>query len=136
MEFDTKIAIAIVEDLPTWQKLNVVAFLTSGVMSQIEAPYGEPYKDANNSEYASLCIQPMVILKASQERLRTFLSRANSRGVKAAVYIEDMFATGHDAANRETVAKYPTEALPLVGIGLRADKKTADKIFKGAKLHD
>ena len=28
MEFETKIAIAIVEDLPTWQKLNVVAFLT------------------------------------------------------------------------------------------------------------
>ena len=49
----------------------------------------------------------MVILKASQERLRTFLSRANSRGVKAAVYLEDMFATGHDVANRETVARYP-----------------------------
>lgn len=136
MEFETKIAIAIVENLPTWQKLNVVAFLTSGVMSEIDSPYGETYKDASESEYAALCVQPMVILKASQERLRTFLSRANSRGVKAAVYIEDMFATGHDAANRETVARYPTEALPLVGIALRADKKTADKIFKGAKLHD
>ena len=136
MEFETKIAIAIVEDLPTWQKLNVVAFLTSGVMSEIDSPYGATYKDASESEYTALCVQPMVILKASQERLRTFLSRANSRGVKAAVYIEDMFATGHDAANRETVARYPTEALPLVGVALRADKKTADKIFKGAKLHD
>ena len=28
--FDTKISIVVREDLVTWQKLNVVAFLTSG----------------------------------------------------------------------------------------------------------
>jgi hypothetical protein len=44
------------------------------------------------------------------------------RGVKAAVYIQDMFETGHDAANRSTVARYKPESLPLVGIGLRADR--------------
>ena len=48
-------------------------------MSEIDSPYGATYKDASESEYAALCVQPMVILKASQERLRTFLSRANSR---------------------------------------------------------
>jgi hypothetical protein len=31
MRFDTKIAIAVREDLATWQKLNVTAFLASAV---------------------------------------------------------------------------------------------------------
>ena len=47
-----------------------------------------------------------------------------------------MFSTGHDVANRETVRAYTTENLPVVGIGLRADKKIVDKVIKGAKMHD
>ena len=31
MRFDTKIAVVVLADLPTWQKLNVVAFIASGV---------------------------------------------------------------------------------------------------------
>ena len=77
-----------------------------------------------------------MILKASREKLQTFLARANSRGIRAAVYIEDMFETGHDAANRETVTRYASEDLPLVGLGIRADRRVVDKVFKGAKLHD
>lgn len=32
--FDTKIAIVIRDDLAIWQKLNVTAFLTSGLVAQ------------------------------------------------------------------------------------------------------
>jgi hypothetical protein len=137
MEFSTKIAIVVADDLQMWQKLNVVAFLTSGIISQTEETLsGEAYEDASGQVYSSLCVQPVVILKAGRERLPTFLNRANNRELTASIYIQDMFETGHDAANRETVTKYETEALPLVGIGLRADRKVVDKIFKGAKLHD
>jgi len=31
MRFDTKIAIVLRDDLETWQKLNVTAFLSSGI---------------------------------------------------------------------------------------------------------
>ena len=136
MEFPTKIAIVVAEDLAVWQKLNVVSFLTSGIVGQVEDILGEAYEDASGSQYAPLCIQPVVVLKASRDRLRTFLDRANRRGTKAAVYIEDMFATGHDAANRETVRQYQSADLPLVGIGIRTERKEVDKIFKGARLHD
>ena len=136
MEFSSKFAIAVAEDLAGWQKLNVVAFLTSGVLSKDENAVGEAYRDASGVDYLPLCIQPIVILKASREKLRTFLGRASGRGIRAAVYIEDMFETGHDAANRETVTRYATESLPLVGLGVRADRRDVDKVFKGAKLHD
>lgn len=54
----------------------------------------------------------------------------------AAVYIEDMFQTGKDAANRATLKRYETAALPLVGLGFREERKLVDKITKGAKLHN
>ena len=136
MEFSTKVAIVVAEDLLVWQKLNVVSFLTSGVIGQVKGLLGEAYEDGSGTRYAPLCVQPVVVLKSGRERLKTYLDRANRRGVEAALYIEDMFATGHDAANRETVSRYQTAELPLVGIGLRADRKEVDKIFKGAKLHD
>lgn len=136
MEFDTKFAIVIAEDLAGWQKLNVVSFLTSGVLAEDENPVGEEYRDASGVSYSALCIQPVVVLKASREKLSTFLNRAHSRGVRTAIYIQDMFETGHDAANRATVTKYATNDLPLVGIALRSGKRDVDKILKGAKLHD
>ena len=32
-DFDTKVAVVVREDLATWQKLNVTAFLTSAVVA-------------------------------------------------------------------------------------------------------
>jgi len=136
MDFDTKIVVVVAHDLLDWQKLNVVAFLSTGIITQTPELAGEAYVDASGQSYASLCVQPIVVLKSTRERLPTFLARANRRGLTAAIYIEDMFATGHDAANRETVRQYATETLPLVGIAARGNKLEIDKIFKGAKMHD
>ena len=136
MEFSTKFAIVVADDLAQWQKLNVISFLTSGIIGDAPEIIGEVYRDATNREYAALCIQPTVILKSSRDRLRTFLDRAHTRNIKPALYIEDMFETGHDEANRLSVMNYETSDLPLVGLAIRADKKAVDKVFKGAKLHD
>lgn len=136
MEFSTKFAIVVADDLAQWQKLNVISFLTSGIIGDAPEIIGEVYKDATNREYAALCIQPTVILKSSRDRLQTFLDRAHTRNIKPALYIEDMFETGHDKANRLSVMNYETSDLPLVGLAIRADKKAVDKVFKGAKLHD
>ena len=136
MEFETKVAIVVAEDLESWQKLNVVSFLTSGIVGQIPEMVGEVYTDQSENEYCPLSIQPAVILKTSRDKLKTMLLRTKSREISTALYIEDMFATGHDAANRETVRRYATEDLPVVGLGLRAEKKVVDKVLKGAKLHE
>lgn len=136
MNFSSKIAIVVADDLATWQKMNVVAFLTSGIIGQEEQMLGEPYEDGSGATYAPLCIQPIMVLRATRKKLPTFLGRAERREVTAAIYIEDMFATGHDTANRKTVRQYQTADLPLVGLAIRAERKVVDKILKGAKLHD
>jgi hypothetical protein len=46
-----------------------------------------------------------------------------------------MFATGHDEANRATVKARMPEAMSVVGLALREDRKTVDKVVKGARMH-
>lgn len=133
--FDTKIAIVVRDDLATWQKLNVTAFLTSGIIAQSPTIIGEAYRDQSGNVYNPMSIQPVVVLTANQEMLRNIHRRALDRDVRVSAYIEEMFATGHDAANREVFARFDPDNAKLVGIALRTDKKTVDKITKGAKMH-
>jgi hypothetical protein len=133
--FDTKIAIVVREDLAVWQKLNITAFLTSGIVGASEGLLGEPYEDAAGNSYNPLAIQPMIVLGADSDTVRAIYRRAMERGVRLSLYIEDMFKTGHDAANRETVKRYRPEEMKVVGLALRDDKKVVDKITKGARMH-
>ena len=43
--FDTKFAVVLREDLEVWQKLNVTAFLSGGIIGQKPELIGEPYRD-------------------------------------------------------------------------------------------
>ena len=122
--FDTKIAIVIRDDLASWQKLNVTAFLTSGIVAQTPTITGEPYRDGAGHVYNPMTIQPIVVLAANQVTLRTIHKRALDRDVTISAYIEEMFSTGHDAANREAFAQFSPDNAKLVGLALRADKKS------------
>jgi hypothetical protein len=134
MRFDTKIAVIVRDDLETWQRLNVTAFLSSGIAGNPEL-IGEPYADADGTPYLPLLRQPVMVMQADKETLRAAHERAVRRGVPTAVFVADMFATGHDEANRAAVAAVHSADLDLVGIAIHAPKNAADKITKGAVLH-
>ena len=133
--FDTKIAIVLRDDLAVWQKLNVTAFLTSGIVGATPDLLGEPYVDAAGNSYNPLLVQPVIVLGAYAATLQTIYRRAMEREVRLSLYIEDMFATGHDAANRETVRRWTADEPRIVGLALRAERKVVDKITKGARMH-
>ncbi len=133
--FDTKIAIVVRDDLAVWQKLNVTAFLTSGIVGANEGIIGAPYEDAAGNRNSALMIQPMIALAADASTMKKIYDRAMRRGARLALYTEDMFETGHDAANRATVKARLPEDMPIVGLALREDRKTVDKITKGAQMH-
>ena len=135
MQFDTKIAIVIRTDLQAWQKLNVASFLTSGIAANFPECIGAPYEDASGTKYLSLIGQPILIYGADGPALSRALDRALTRNVMLAVYTEDMFATTHDAANREAVRAVSRADLNLVGIAMRAERKVIDKICDGLKFH-
>jgi hypothetical protein len=133
--FDTKIAVVLRDDLAVWQKLNVTAFLMSGIVAQTGEIIGEPYRDGAGNVYNPLSVQPIVVMAADQEALRKIHQRSLERDVTTSLYIEEMFATGHDVANRQVFSEFSPDNAKVVGMALRADKKIVDKITKGAKLH-
>jgi hypothetical protein len=133
--FDTKIAILLRDDLETWQRLNVTAFLASGIAASDPELIGEPYADADGTPYHALFRQPVVVLEGSKENVTAAHQRALGRDLRIAVYTTDMFVTGHDEANRAAVRAVGRDALDLVGIALHGPKNAVDKVLKGAHLH-
>jgi hypothetical protein len=135
MQFETKIAVVLRDDLAVWQKTNVTAFLVSGIAGTVSGVVGEPYRDASGNEYLPMFVQPVLVYEADGEALRRTYERAMSRGVTPAVYTNELFATGHDEANRAAVAAVAAEDLDLVGIAFRAERKTVDKIVDRLRFH-
>ncbi|NPU68767.1 DUF2000 family protein [Bradyrhizobium sp. 83012] len=136
MQFDTKIALIIRNDLEAWQKLNVAAFLSSGIAAAYPECIGAPYEDGSATSYHALIGQPILIYGApDRAALARALDRALSRDVKPALYTEDMFKTTHDDANREVVRAVARADLNLVGLAFRAERKVVDKVIDGLKFH-
>ena len=135
MQFDTKVALVIRPDLEAWQKLNVAAFLSSGIAAAFPECVGAPYEDGSGTRYHALIGQPILIYGADRPALSRALERALARDVKPAVYTEDMFTTTHDEANRAAVQAVIRADLNLVGLAFRAERKVVDKIVDGLKFH-
>ena len=135
-DFDTKVAVVVRDDLEMWQRLNVTAFLMSGVTARAGAEaIGEPYRDADGREYLPLLVQPILVLTATGAKLHTVRERAERRGVDLALYTADMFLTGNDDGNRAAVRAVATADLDLVGLAVRAPHRDADAVLRGLKRH-
>jgi hypothetical protein len=135
MRFDTKIAVVVLADLPTWQKLNVVAFSASGVAVSEPGLTGEPYEDASGNTYLPMFRQPVLVFQADPEQIGKAFDLAMDSGLKPAIFTRDLFATGHDEANRAAVKARARQELDLVCFALRGQKSVVDKVVKGLKLH-
>ena len=136
-DFPTKAAIVVRDDLAVWQRLNVTGFLVSGLVGGAgERVVGEDYVDADGARYLPMLVQPLLVLEASGEKLRTVRRRADERGVPIAIYTAELFATGRDEDNRAAVRSVATEDLDLVGIGLRAPHRDADAVLRGLRRHE
>jgi hypothetical protein len=135
MRFDTKIAIAVRADLAPWQKLNVTAFLSSGVAAGVPETIGKPYEDGSGNRYLEMFRQPVLCYAAEGALLATVRERAYGRGLATAVYTEDLFATDNDDDNRAAVRAVDAAGLNLVGVAVYGPRNVVDKVLKGASLH-
>jgi hypothetical protein len=133
--FDTKIAVVLRDDLETWQRLNVTAFLVSGLGQQAPEVIGEPYEDADGTRYLPMFRQPVLVFEGSKEALAASGERAVSRGTALSVFTADLFATGNDRDNRAAVRAVGRRDLDLVGLAVYGPRNAVDKIVKGTRLH-
>jgi hypothetical protein len=136
MRFDTKIAVVVRSGLADWQKLNVTAFLASGVARASEEVVGKPYLDGSGNQYLPMFREPVLVFAADADTLRTVHGRALSRGLATAVYTEELFGTGNDDDNRKAVAAVPAGDLNLAGLAVYGPRNAVDRTTKGLALHD
>ncbi|HEX3617767.1 MAG TPA: DUF2000 family protein [Solirubrobacteraceae bacterium] len=135
-DFETKTAIVVRDDLAPWQRLNVCAFLISGVTACAgPEAIGEDYLDADGNRYLPLLVQPVLVFEAGGEKLQTVRERAARREVPIALYTHQMFSTGNDTDNRAAVRAVAAADLEIVGIALRAPHRDADAVLRGLSRH-
>ena len=135
VRFDTKIAVLLRDDLESWQRLNVTAFLVSGIAGTRHEVIGEPYADADRTAYLPMFRQPVLVFAGDRDLLVTAHRRALDRGLPMSVFTAELFATGNDRDNRAAVAAVERDKLDLVGIAVYGPKNAVDRTLKGAALH-
>lgn len=135
VRFDTKIAVLLRDDLETWQRLNVTAFLVSGLGTHVPEVIGEPYADADATQYLPMFRQPVLVFEGTRELLALAHARALGRDLPVSVFTSDLFTTSNDRDNRAAVAAVPQARLDLVGMALYGPRNAVDKTLKGARMH-
>ena len=130
-----KIAVVVRENLATWQKLNVTAFVVSALGSWAPELIGQPYEDGSGVKYHAMFALPVVVLAGDAAAVRRGFDRAQGRGLVLSVYTDDLFATGNDVDNRAAVAAVATTDLPLAGFAVAGNRRTVDKALDKLRLH-
>lgn len=135
VRFDTRTVVLLRDDLPGWQRLNVTAFLASGLTARHGDLVGEAYADADGATYLPLLGRPVIVLEGDAGVLAAARTRALGRELPVAVFTSAMFSTGHDAANRAVVRAVAGDDLDLVGLAVHGPKNAVDKVVKGSHRH-
>ena len=118
-----------------WQKLNVTAFVTSGIGPTFPDLIGEVYIDGSGEEYLPKLGLPCLIYAGDAAAIRRAFDRARGRELAVSVYTDELFTTGNDVDNRAAVASVTTEDLVIAGFAVAGDGKQVDKAFDKLKFH-
>ncbi|MGY9072317.1 MAG: DUF2000 family protein [Acidimicrobiales bacterium] len=135
MRTDWKIAVAVRADLEVWQKLNVTAFVVSGVGPTFPDLVGEAYVDGSGVEYLPKLGLPCLIYAGDAAGVRRAFDRALGRELSVSVYTDELFSTRNDLENRAAVAAVATDDLLIAGFAVAGDAKQVDKVFDKLKFH-
>ena len=135
MRFDTKIAIAVREDLATWQKLNVTAFLASGLAAGVDELTGKPYEDGSGHLYLEMFRQPVLIFTGTASALAAVRERALARSLPTGIYHRRAL---RDRQRRRQPARRSGRCRPillrLAGVAVYGPRNAVDKVCKGLTL--
>ena len=132
-----KIAIVILNDLASWQKLNVTSFLASSVAIAFPVTHGARLTDAQGNAYLPFIKHPVLVYKAeTPAHIKRAFVRAKDRELNIGIYVQELFATKNESENLEVISRYSADELNLVGIIVYGDSKKVDKALDGLKLHE
>jgi hypothetical protein len=130
-----RIALVLREDLATWQRLNVAAFLSSAIASDHPESMGLPYRDAAGGEYPRMFALPVMVFEAPGDALQAILAAALEAQVRVMPFPEQLFATGNDEDNRAAFAALPPADMRPAGLALYGGRNRINKLLAGTRKH-
>ncbi|MDY7105005.1 MAG: DUF2000 domain-containing protein [Actinomycetota bacterium] len=130
-----KLAVAVRDDLAAWQKLNVTAFVVSGIGTAHPEVIGDAYEDASGTKYLPMAGMPVLVYAGDGPGVRRAFDRAVGRELAVSVYTDDLFATMNDADNRAAVAAVAYDDLSIAGFAVAGERRQVDKAFDKLRLH-
>jgi hypothetical protein len=130
------IAIVLHPRMPTWQAVNVAAFLSSGLAADGKDILGEPYEDGAANVYCRLFRQPVMVFQAPSEDLRQLVCQGNQAGVLMSLFSSAMMKTNNDLDNRGTIQGVAPEDLDLLGVAILGPRPSVSKLIKGLARHE
>jgi hypothetical protein len=135
--YDKKVAVVIKEDLLSWQKMNVVAFLAGSIAIQFPETHGQEFVTADKVRFLPFSKHPVLVYKAeTKEKIQRAFERARDRELAVGIYTDPLFATKSGEENVAEIAKRSVSDLDLVGIIIYGENKKVDKALDGLKFHD
>jgi hypothetical protein len=133
----SRLAIVLRQELLTWQRLNVTAFLSSSMAVNAEpSVMGETYVDASGRGYGEMFAQPVMVFEASAEVLKSaYLTALEEKIVIVRVFPDVLFTTGNDSDNRAAFAKLAPAQMSVAGLALLGGRNRISKLLSGARKH-
>lgn len=136
MIYENKIAIVIRKDLKDWQKMNVVAFLSSSIAIAFPETHGNAFVNASGSIYLPFLKIPIMIYAAnSTDEINRAFKRAKERELAIGIYTEALFSTKCEEENLIEISKANDNDQVLVGIVVYGKNKKVKKTLNGLKFH-
>ena len=132
----SRLALVLREDLLTWQRLNVTAFLSSSIAVNPQSrPMGGTYVDAGGRQYGEMFAQPVMVFEASAQVLQSALLAALDENMVVRVFPDVLFTTGNDADNRAAFVKLAPQDMAVAGLALLGGRNRISKLLAGARKH-
>jgi hypothetical protein len=130
-----KVAVTVRDDLAVWQRLNVTAFVISGVGTAHPELIGEPYVDGSGRVFLPKLGLPVLVFAGDHDGVQRAFRRALERDLAVSVYTDALFSTGNDVDNRAAVAEVATDDLVVAGFSVAGQAKQVDKVFDKLAFH-
>ena len=132
----SRLALVLRDDLLTWQRLNVTAFLSSSIAANPQSPpMGGTYVDALGRNYGEMFAQPVMVFEANAQVLQSALLTALDENMVVRVFPDVLFTTGNDADNRAAFMKLAPREMAVAGLALLGGRNRISKLLAGARKH-
>lgn len=90
---------------------------------------------ATEDRYLAMFGLPVLVFGATSEQLDLVRRRCAERQLTVAIFIDELFGTANDVANRAAVRAVASDRLTLAGLAVHDRRNAVDKALRGLRLH-